>query len=71
MIEINKVCKSFHKLQVLKEINMKLEDGKIYGLIGQSGSGKSTLLRCINGLTVYDKGSIKIDNVRIILYSAV
>ncbi len=65
MIEINKVCKSFHKLQVLKEINMKLEDGKIYGLIGQSGSGKSTLLRCINGLTVYDKGSIKIDNVEI------
>lgn len=65
MIEINGVCKSFDELNVLKEINMKLEDGKIYGLIGQSGSGKSTLLRCINGLTDYDKGSIKIDNIEV------
>ena len=65
MIEIKDVQKSFGELEVLKGINMTLEDGKIYGLIGESGSGKSTLLRCINGLTDYNAGSIQVNGVEV------
>lgn len=65
MIEINNLCKSFGKLEVLKDINLTVQTGEIYGLVGRSGAGKSTLLRCINGLEVYDSGSLKIDGVEV------
>lgn len=65
LIEVSRVHKSFGDLKVLKDINITLENGKIYGLIGQSGSGKSTLLRCLNGLATYDEGSIKVDGVEV------
>ncbi|MDD4779817.1 MAG: ATP-binding cassette domain-containing protein, partial [Tissierellia bacterium] len=42
MIEINNLKKSFDGLEVLKGINITIEDGEIYGLVGKSGSGKST-----------------------------
>ena len=41
------------------------EDGDIYALVGRSGAGKSTLLRCINGLTSYQEGSLKVDGCEI------
>ncbi len=63
MIEIKGVCKSFNNLEVLKGISLTINDGEIYGIIGQSGAGKSTLLRCINGLEDYQDGEILIDNV--------
>ena len=63
MIEINNLQKSFGELEVLKDINMTIQDGEIYGLVGKSGAGKSTLLRCINGLDTYTSGSIKINGV--------
>ena len=50
MIAINGVQKSFGDLKVLEDINLQIEDGDIYGLVGKSGAGKSTLLRCLNGL---------------------
>lgn len=65
LIEIKEVNKCFGNIEVLKDINMQLENGKIYGVIGQSGSGKSTLLRCLNGLSTYDKGSIKVDGIEV------
>ena len=49
MIAINGVQKSFGDLKVLEDINLQIEDGDIYGLVGKSGAGKSTLLRCLNG----------------------
>ena len=42
-----------------------IEDGDIYALVGRSGAGKSTLLRCINGLTSYQEGSLKVDGCEI------
>lgn len=65
MIEIANLQKSFGDNKVLHNINVKINDGEIYGLIGVSGAGKSTLLRCINGLETYDSGSLKIDGIEI------
>ncbi|AFS78158.1 D-methionine ABC transporter ATP-binding protein MetN [Gottschalkia acidurici 9a] len=65
MIEISNLQKSFGKVSVLKDINLTINDGDIYGLIGRSGAGKSTLLRCINGLETYDSGSLKIDKFEV------
>ena len=61
MIEIRGLEKSFDGEKVLKSIDLDIEDGDIFGLIGRSGVGKSTLLRCINGLESYDAGSLKVN----------
>ncbi len=65
MIEISGLEKKFGDLTVLKDINLTIADGDIYGLVGKSGVGKSTLLRCINGLETYEVGSIRVDDVEI------
>lgn len=65
MIEISNLQKSYGDSTVLKTINLTINDGEIYGLVGRSGAGKSTLLRCINGLESYDSGSLKIDGFEI------
>lgn len=65
MIEICGLKKSFNNTPVLEEINLTINTGKIYGLVGRSGAGKSTLLRCINGLETYDEGSLKVDGVEV------
>ena len=63
MIKIQNVQKSFNNTEVLKDISMTIEDGEIFGIIGQSGAGKSTLLRCINGLESYDSGTITVNDM--------
>ena len=65
MIEIKGLQKSFDDLMVLENIDLQINDGEIYGLVGRSGAGKSTLLRCINGLETYTEGSIKVDNTEV------
>lgn len=65
MIQIRNLNKKFQEVDVLHDINMHFERGKIYGLIGQSGSGKSTLLRCINGLIPYNGGSLQMNGVEV------
>ena len=62
MIEITNLQKSFGDLKVLNNINLNINDGEIYGLIGMSGAGKSTLLNCINGIEDYDCGSIRVNS---------
>jgi len=61
LIEICNLQKKYGQIEVLKNINITINDGEIYGLVGRSGAGKSTLLRCINGLEKYDTGNLKID----------
>lgn len=61
MIEIQELGKQFGDNAVLENINLRIEDGDIYGLVGASGAGKSTVLRCMNGLIPYTSGSIKVD----------
>ena len=58
LLEINHMKKSFGKVEVLKDISMKVEEGEVFGIIGPSGSGKSTLLRCATGLETPDSGEI-------------
>ena len=52
MIEIKHLSKTFQMkdgaVNALKDINLTIPDGSIYGIIGMSGAGKSTLVRCIN-----------------------
>lgn len=62
MIKINKLCKSYDKLEVLKGIDAQVNKGDIIAIIGPSGSGKSTFLRCINKLEEPTSGHIYIDN---------
>lgn len=58
MIEIENLNKYFGSKQVLKDINLEIEEGEVIGLIGPSGSGKSTLIRCINYLEEPTSGNI-------------
>ncbi len=64
-IEIDKLTKFYGERQVLDQIDLSVSDHEVVCLIGASGSGKSTLLRCINGLTEFDEGSVRIDGVDI------
>ena len=59
-IEVNQVSKSFGKTEVLNNINLSMEKGQIYGLIGPSGAGKTTLVKMIVGMDKANKGSIKV-----------
>lgn len=67
MIEIKNLKKLWEDdgSSVMEGINLTIEDGDIYALVGRSGAGKSTLLRCINGLTSYQEGSLKVDGCEI------
>jgi polar amino acid transport system ATP-binding protein len=64
-IEIDKLSKFYGERQVLDQVDLSVSDHEVVCLIGASGSGKSTLLRCINGLTEFDEGTIRIDGVDI------
>ncbi len=65
MIEITGLNKTFQTangpLEVLRDINLTIEDGEIFGIIGLSGAGKSTLVRCINLLERPTTGTVVID----------
>ena len=61
MIVISNLEFSYGQVPVLKNISMKLEEGKIYGLLGENGVGKTTLLTLLCGLKKPQKGSIDID----------
>lgn len=60
MIRVINVSKSYGKNKVLDGIDLTLEKGKVYGVVGKNGAGKSTLFRCLAGLESYD-GDIESD----------
>lgn len=62
MLSIKNLKKSFDEREVLKGINLEINEGDRVGIIGPSGCGKSTLLRCLNLLEVPDSGEIIFNN---------
>lgn len=60
MVRTVDLHKTFHRLEVLKGIDITIRKGEVVGIIGPSGSGKSTLLRCINLLEIPTKGKVLI-----------
>ncbi len=60
ILEVEHICKSFEKTEVLKDISFSLEEGQVLSIIGSSGSGKTTLLRCLNFLERPDRGVIRV-----------
>ena len=65
MIELRNLSKSFvtadGPVDALKHVNLTINNGDIYGIIGMSGAGKSTLVRCINMLERPTEGSVVLD----------
>ena len=58
LIQLKEVFKEFRKNQVLQDINLTIESGDIFGIIGQSGSGKTTLLNLIAGFAQPTEGEV-------------
>lgn len=67
MIQINHVTKKFTdksgEVVALRDVNLEIEKGDIFGIIGMSGAGKSTLLRCLSTLEKPTSGSITLDGI--------
>lgn len=61
MIELSDLTKSFANQIALRNVNLFIQEGEIFGIIGKSGAGKSTLLRCINLLERPEAGNVVID----------
>lgn len=65
MIELKNVNKFYGKNQVLKDINLRIEEGEKLVIIGPSGSGKSTTIRCMNGLEEVSSGEVIVGGIKL------
>ena len=63
MIEIRKIKQSYGDREVLKDVNLSINENKITALIGANGAGKSTLLGVISRLLKPESGEIFIDGI--------
>ncbi len=61
MIQIEKLHKKFGKLTVLDGLDLTIEKGGIFAILGPNGSGKTTLIKCLLGMVVPDKGEVKLN----------
>lgn len=59
-LKTNNLGKSYHGVNVLQDVSVTLETGKIYGLIGRNGAGKTTLMRLVSGLAFPTEGNIEL-----------
>lgn len=62
VVRLEDYCKSFKSAEVLKNINLTLESGKVIGLKGKNGSGKTMLMRAISGLILPTSGKVYIND---------
>lgn len=60
MISVKNVSKSFGDLEALQKVNLSVNKGSIYGLVGSNGAGKTTLLKLLAGIYQQDSGEVKI-----------
>ena len=61
VIVIDKLAKSFKGKTVLEDVNMRLQEGRIYGIVGDNGSGKTVLLKLICGFMKPDSGTVTVN----------
>lgn len=61
MIQIENVSKRFDGYKALNSVNVSVEPGSVYGLVGPNGSGKTTLIKCLCGVYRTDGGTITVD----------
>ena len=61
MMQTANISKRFDTKQVLEDVNLKVEDGHIFGLLGTNGAGKSTLLRIISGIIKPEAGYVVVN----------
>lgn len=54
MIEISNLSKQYGAVQALVNVNIRFDEGQVYGIVGENGAGKTTLFRCIAGLENYE-----------------
>jgi len=64
ILKTNHLTKRYHGVNVLEGMQITLESGKIYGLIGQNGAGKTTLMRLVSGLAFPTEGNIELFGIR-------
>ena len=62
VLRVEDIYKKYGNVEVLRGVSFEIKKGETKVIIGPSGSGKSTLLRCINQLTIPDKGRIWLEN---------
>lgn len=60
IVEIENLVKRYKELVALDHLNLSVEQGEIFGLLGPNGSGKTTAISCILALLTFDKGSVKV-----------
>ena len=65
LLECKHVVKEFDKKKILDDVNLKIPNGKIIGLLGKNGAGKSTLIKLINDLLTLDSGEILFNGEKI------
>ena len=58
VISIHNLVKRYKELVALDHLNLEIQKGEIFGLLGPNGSGKTTTINCILSLLTYDKGTI-------------
>ena len=61
MIEVKQLCKQFDDIEAIRELDLQVKKGSIYGLLGSNGAGKTTLLKTLAGVYRDDVGSVRID----------
>ena len=64
-IEIKNLSKNYGEKDVLKDITLSIESGKIYGLLGENGAGKTTLLNILTNRTPYKVGEVLVDGEKV------
>lgn len=69
MIELNNVRKSYGSLEVLKGVNLRIEEGEVISIMGASGAGKTTLLQILGTLDSADEGTVLYDQENIEAYN--
>ena len=63
IINIDNVCKKYKNLTALDNVNLQIEEGQLFGLLGVNGAGKTTLIKILCGLTKKTSGNITINNL--------